>query len=405
MAKNESGIMDVIRCDEPSYLIWKWHPNNTEEGEVAREDFVRWGSPLRVKDGEVAVFVHNSRKESVQEFIEGPADCILDSANLPIISDIVGLAYGGGTPFQAEVFFINLAQIIQQKFVVPYFDVYDPRFTDFGVPVAVRGTITFKISDYEHFIKLHRLQTFDLDRFYDEVKDSVSRYVKTTVANAPEDYDIPVIQLERRIEDINNIVEERIKKRFYDEFGVTVSNIDVGAIDVDKSSQGYVELKAVTQDLTTSAMKAQNEVNIKEMKANQTLGVFEKAGKIFTNFKEDTYAKHRLAKKGLYEISTENVIKKVGEIHIPGLKSKKEKQTDTKISPPPIPGSNVNYYIAVNGQPEGPYDLKKFAEMKEAGIFDGDSLVWKEGMDDWAKAKEVDDFKKMFPNIPPIPKL
>ena len=22
------GFMDQIRCDEPSYLVWKWHPSD-----------------------------------------------------------------------------------------------------------------------------------------------------------------------------------------------------------------------------------------------------------------------------------------------------------------------------------------------------------------------------------------
>ena len=50
-------ISDIIRCDEPSYLIWKWHPDGTQPGEHKREYAIRWGSSLRVKDGEVAVFV------------------------------------------------------------------------------------------------------------------------------------------------------------------------------------------------------------------------------------------------------------------------------------------------------------------------------------------------------------
>ena len=79
----------------------------------------------------------------MQDFIEGPFDQILKTANLPVLASIVGLAYEGGTPFQAEVYFINLAKIIQVKFGVPFFDVYDPRFADFGVPVAVRGTGRF----------------------------------------------------------------------------------------------------------------------------------------------------------------------------------------------------------------------------------------------------------------------
>ena len=51
------GFMDEIRCDEPSYLIWKWHPTGSQAGNNSRENAIRWGSSLRVKDGEVAVFV------------------------------------------------------------------------------------------------------------------------------------------------------------------------------------------------------------------------------------------------------------------------------------------------------------------------------------------------------------
>ena len=55
--KRKGGFMDEIRCDEPSYLIWKWHPSGSQLGENVRENSIRWGSSLRVKDGEVAVFV------------------------------------------------------------------------------------------------------------------------------------------------------------------------------------------------------------------------------------------------------------------------------------------------------------------------------------------------------------
>lgn len=53
--------MDQIRCDEPSYLIWKWHPSGVQLGRGNREDSIRWGSSLRVKDGEVAVFVYKQK--------------------------------------------------------------------------------------------------------------------------------------------------------------------------------------------------------------------------------------------------------------------------------------------------------------------------------------------------------
>lgn len=155
------GLMDVIRCDEPNYLIWKWHPAGSQAGHNKRENEIRLGSSLRVKDGEVAVFVYTQKDGTMQDFIVGPFDQTIKTKNFPVLASLIGLAFDGHSPFQAEVYFINLARVIQSKFGIPFFDVYDPRFADYGVPVAVRGTITFCISDYREFIKLHRMDRFD----------------------------------------------------------------------------------------------------------------------------------------------------------------------------------------------------------------------------------------------------
>ena len=60
----EGGFMDVIRCDEPEYLVWKWRPSG-EALSTKKENAIRYGSSLRVKDGELAVFVYNNKKEGV----------------------------------------------------------------------------------------------------------------------------------------------------------------------------------------------------------------------------------------------------------------------------------------------------------------------------------------------------
>ena len=241
------GFMDEIRCDEPSYLIWKWHPVGAQEGDNKRENAIRCGASLRVKDGEVAVFVYKQKDGSMQDFIVGPFDQTIKTANFPVLASIVGLAYDGGTPFQAEVYFINLAQIIQVRFGVPFFDVYDSRFDDFGVPVAVRGTISFKIGDYRKFIKLHRLNNFSLDDFQRQIRDIVIRYVKDTVANAPATNNIPLVQIETKTAQINDLVELYIRERLKENFGVDVSGVDIAAIELDKSSDGYRQLMRVTK--------------------------------------------------------------------------------------------------------------------------------------------------------------
>ena len=265
------GFMDEIRCDEPSYLIWKWHPSGVKQGENNRENAIRWGSSLRVKDGEVAVFVYHQKDGTYQDFIEGPFDQKIKTANFPVLARLVGLAYEGGTPFQAEVYFINLARIVQVRFAVPFFDVYDPRFDDFGVPVAVRGTISFQIKDYREFIKLHRLVNFNLNDFQKQIRDVVCRYAKDTVANAPAANNIPVIQLESRVAQINDAIEYDLSERLNENFGVLVSGVDISAIEVDKTSDGYRQLMAVTKDVTTETVTAQKQATVKNIHDKQRI--------------------------------------------------------------------------------------------------------------------------------------
>ena len=171
------GLMNVIRCDEVEYLVWKWRPLGQNANSTSRENSIRYGSSLRVKDGEVAVFVYKQQGGTLQDFIVGPYDDTIKTANFPILSSIVGLAFGGESPFQAEVYFINLQSNNQIKFAIPYFDVVDPRLPDLPVPMAVRGALTFALEDYKNFMKLNRLIDFDLDAFKKQIKDTVSRKI------------------------------------------------------------------------------------------------------------------------------------------------------------------------------------------------------------------------------------
>ena len=218
----EGGLMDVIRCDQKEYLVWKWRPEGQGLDSTRTENSIRYGSSLRVKDGEVAVFFYKTKEEIQQEFIVGPYDGTIKTANLPILTSIVGLAYGHETPFQAEIYFINLSGINQVKFAIPYFDVFDPRFLDFAVPMAVRGNITFNITDYEAFIKLHRLINFELEDFQKQIKDAVSKYIKSVIANIPSQCGIPVIQIEKKILDINDMILSHLKPRLENDFGVNL---------------------------------------------------------------------------------------------------------------------------------------------------------------------------------------
>lgn len=116
-----------------------------------------------------------------------------------------------------------------------------------------------KISDYRQFIKLHRLNSFNLVDFQKQIKDAVSRYIKDVVANAPAAHNIPLVQIETKTAQINDVAELDISERLKENFGVTVSGVDISAIELDKSSNGYKQLMAVTKDITSTKIKAETE--------------------------------------------------------------------------------------------------------------------------------------------------
>ena len=429
--KKSGGFMDEIRCDEPSYLIWKWHPAGSQSGNNNRENAIRWGSSLRVKDGEVAVFVYKQPNGVMQDFIEGPFDQIIKTSNFPVLASIVGLAYEGGTPFQAEVYFINLAQIIQVKFGVPFFDVYDPRFSDFGIPVAVRGTISFKISDYRQFIKLHRLNTFSLDDFQRQIRDAVCRYVKDTVTNAPAANDIPVIQIENKTSQINDAIEYDVSVRLNENFGVTVSGVDIGAIEIDKTSDGYRQLMAVTKDVAYAKIQAETEDYIERLRIQRQEGQYA----VHKQTQTANLGAYQVEKQAEVGVAGANALGQMGAngagtVDLGGgmgfnpaammagmavggavgqniagtmgnMMSGAVPPPSNSVTPPPILQST--YYLAVNGQATGPFDVGVLRQMTVSGQVTCDSLVWQAGMSEWKKAGDVDELKNMFVTMPPVP--
>lgn len=417
------GLMNAIRCDEPSYLIWKWRPAG---GNGKRENAIRWGSSLRVKVGEVAAFVYTHNDGTLIDFIEGPFDGVLETKNLPILADIIGLAYDGGTPFQAEIYFINLAQIVQTRFAVPYFEVADPRFPDFSVPVAVRGTIGFKIKDYRQFIELHRLTEFTLEDFQKQIRDAVSRYTKDIVANLPTAENIPAIQLDRKTGLISEKLEAVITERLNDNFGVLVSGVDVGAVEIDKESDGYRELVKVTKNATTARVEAETEDYKERLRIAREEGQYAQRKQTQT------------ANFGAFQVEAQRDVGMAGANALGQMGANGGGNADlgggagfnpaammagmtvgSAIGqnlagamngvvgapvPPPIP--ETKYYVAVNGQASGPYGLDTLRGMMISGQITQLSLVWKEGMSSWKAIQDVDALKAISGAVPPpIPSI
>ncbi len=438
------GMVNVIRCDEEEYLVWKWRPEGQEVNFTSRENSIRYGSSLRVKDGEVAVFVYKQKDGNTQDFIVGPYDDTIKTANFPVLSSIVGMAFGGDSPFQAEVYFINLAGNNQFRFAVPYFDVFDPRLPDHGVPMAVRGTMTFNLTDYRAFIKLNRLINFDLEQFKKQIKAALSKYIKGVVVNIPSEMGIPVVQMERKVLEINERVQQYLKSCIEDDFGVNLKRLDIDALEIDKESPYYAELRQLTAGNTAKTLNAQTDVNIKNLEDTQRIN----AGNIEETLRiqrEEMQRAQRLQTEtnfmGAHALDQQTEVLKTGAQSLGQMGSMNaggggsgmnpagmmtgmmmggtmgqqmagmmqnigQQMQGAMNTPPPMP--NVQYHVSINGAQAGPFNMQQLQQMVQSGQLTPQTYVWKPGMANWDMAGNVQELAALFtptgtPPPPPPP--
>jgi len=415
--KNEGGLMDVIRCEEQEYLVHKWTPSGGANT-TKKENAIRYGSRLRVKDGELAVFFYQQNEGIIQDFIIGPYDGIIKTANFPVLTSIVGAAFGGESPFQAEIYFINLSGNIQIKFGVPYFDVFDPRFMDLGVPCAVRGTLTFNLTDYKSFIKLNRLINFDLEAFQTQIKDFIIRKIKAIVINIPTEAGIPVMQLERKIDDINALVKTKLQPEIESDFGVNMKRLDINAIELNEEHPHYLQLKGATVDQQTKFIEAQTDIGITNL--DETMRIQRKGMEL--GVEGQNFNVHQLNQQTeVLKAAAENLGKMShvdlgggtgmnpagmmagmaigGQMggQMAGMMGNMNQQ-----STPPTP-QTIQYLIAIDGKQSGPHTIPQLQQFAQTGQFTKAHYVWKQGMSAWEIAENVPELLTLFSFGPPPP--
>ena len=249
----EGGLLDAIRCDEKDFLIWKWRPDATQAaGNSKKENSIRYGSSLRVRPGQAAVFLYQNKGD--YDIIVGPYDDIIKTENLPVLSSIIGLAYKGDTPFQAEVYFINLARGMELPFTIPFFRVIpsEPEYKAYDIEVAVKGAMAFQIPTdpvmVKYFLESWSTSDTTMQNFSDKVKALLTQEIKQIVTNAPKDTGIFIMHFNQLIGEMGHYILARAQERIMQRFGVFASDIIIEDIRYDEDSDGYQRLKRLTED-------------------------------------------------------------------------------------------------------------------------------------------------------------
>ena len=252
------------------------------------------------------------------------------------------------------------------------------------------------------------------------------------------------IQLDRVIEQLNTAVERVLKTDLEVEFGIQVVTVDISDIVIDKYSDGYNQLMAVTQHIQTATMKAQAAANIKDIADQQRIEAENKEATLKLQREEAQYqmhlqsqmnnlAAHQINQQAAVGIAGAEALGQFGanagngDISGGGLNpaaimagmalgstigqnlsgsinnmmSGSVQQIGTPGAVPP-PINVVKYHVVVNDTVTGPYTIQELASMAVSGQLTRNSLVWTQGMPQWKTAASVEDLMHLF--VPDIPK-
>ncbi len=358
----------------------------------------------------------------------------------------------------------NLSKGSQLNFAIPYFDVFDPRLQDYGVPVSVHGAVVYAIEDMDLFHSVNRNEGYSDETFKNKLRGQLTKFIKSVVSNAPSDAQIPVVQIERKIFEISELIQQRVTPQVEKLFGITIRSLDITGINVDKESRGYRELKALTaelekermmaqhnaqisnfnlnNDLQQDMLKKQSELNLDAMGRKQELDLggqeelqrmnlenqretmriqreeMQRASRLQT---EQTFmgAHQANLNAGVLNNATDNGINAFRQQSMGGMNNMGQMGGAPQMpgqkgmgGAPQMPGMGaavpqVQYYIGINGQQYGPCDWNKLQQLVQQGQLTQQSYVWKNGMAQWEFAGNVAELAPLFqgtaPQMPGMP--
>ena len=310
----------------------------------------------------------------------------------------------------------NLSKGSQVNFAIPYFDVYDPRFMDQGVPVSVHGSIVYSIDDMDLFHQINKNEAYSDETFKNKLKGQVTKFVKGVVSNAPSDAQIPVVQLERKIMEISELVHKYVAPKVEQLFGITVRSLDVTSINVDKESRAFRELKALTADLERERTMSQHSMHMEMLQKQHKIGMEMSQMQTVEQMRmqmEDQKERMRLQREGMQQQIKEGRFRlgAVGGMQQPTMGGMQQPMMGGMQQPtmggiqPPMPGAMPpappapamrQFHVLINGQQAGPFDGNVLQQMAQQGTLTAQSQVWAPGMAQWALAVTVPELAALF---------
>lgn len=363
------GIWDRIRGELIDIIEWLDDSNDTMVYRFERRNNeIKYGAKLTVREGQAAVFINEGQIADIFQ----PGMYTLETKNLPILATLKGWKYGFESPFKAEVYFVSTRRFTDLKWGTK--NPIMMRDQEFG-PIRLRafGTYTVRVKDPGVFIQ--EIVGTDGHFTKDEVTDQLRNIVVSRFADLLGESKIPALDLAGNYDELGKFITERISPNF-EGYGLELSELYVENVSLPEAVEQALDKR--------SSMNIVG--NMQEYTQFQAAEAIEDAA-------NNPSGGGGLAAGGLGAGMGIAMGQQMGQ-----MMSQPPQQPGA--APPPIPQS-PSYFVAVNGQQTGPFNLDLLRQQAQSGQLTRESLVWTQGMAQWQPAGQVGSLMPLFGAAPP----
>ncbi len=376
--KLKGELVDIIEFldDSRTTLAWRFPRYQNE---------IKNGAQLIVREGQQAVFVYRGKIADVFE----PGSYELTSENLPILGTLQGWKHGFNSPFRSEVYFLNTRQVTDLRWGTPQpVTVRDPDFK--MVQVRANGLCVVRIADAEVFLR--EVIGTDSAVEAEEITELLRRVITLAFSDMIMETGLGAIDLQGRQVELSDKLRDFVQERVDDEFGLEITSVTMNISLPDEITQAMTRGVAAGVEAGGYAHNVGDVNRLQQVRAaDAMLAAAENPG---GGVMGDAMG------MGMGIAMAGQMANQFGPAM--GGQQQAAPAPAPGAAPPPLPGQAL-YHVEVNGQSTGPYNMQQLQAGVAGGQMNAATLVWTNGMAEWAQASGVPALAPIFATPPPPP--
>ncbi len=224
------AIVDVIKYEgEPNIMAWKY----------PSQELGTWTQVI-VNESQEVVFV----KEGKVLDVLGPGRHTLSTKNIPLLSKLINLPFGGKSPFTAEIWYINKIFALDVKWgTAPAIQLEDPKYHVF-IPVTSFGQFGIQVEDSKTFLTklVGTMHTFEHDKMVKYFRGLFVSNVKNNISGYLVKKQISILEINAYISEISSELENCLRPEV-EKYGVKLVNFYVTSIEAPEEDTAVKKLK------------------------------------------------------------------------------------------------------------------------------------------------------------------